>query len=167
MAPENFEISLMSTFQTAEMDLDRQASYLFKSGTYTHQKSVILIGCVGEWWRWKVVTRDAVEESVGDLLTGTPFGEDGDPLPKSEQLDDEDDDLLEIHYRDPLSGSESDEDDELNITSRERQIDVDEEMDYDDADDAWPGEWSSNIRLGTPASNQRFYLLHRHLTQLS
>ena len=182
-----FKDALMSKFHMAALDLDLQASYLFRSDTYMHQKQVILVACVGEWWRWKVAERDAPPRSESERVNDKDEddeGEDEDECDSDEEDEDkdkdegEDKDEVEVKVKvevdedvlETLSESESDGSDELNITSKEPQLDGGwEEPVHDDAKDAWPdvNEWSSNIRLGTPASNQRFFLLHKYLTELS
>jgi len=140
----------------ATSDLERQAGYLFTDHTRTVQNSVILVGCSGEWWRWRVATREEFQIRENVCLLGEE---------EDEEYDDEDEnDKVSVSMR---AMKEDYDSDPLNIESMVRNIDIgeDEAPEVDDAEQAWEkGEWSLSLRLGTPASNQRLYLIHKHLS---
>jgi len=51
---------------------------------------------------------------------------------------------------------------------RVTDIGEDEACVVEDAEQEWVTErWSLSLRMGTPASNQRFYLIHQHLSQVA
>jgi hypothetical protein len=153
----DFQAALSSYLNDAIADLERQASHLFADHTRASQKSVILIGCSGEWWRWRVATRDDFQEyeKLGVLDEEEDEYDDG-----------EDEDRV---YVSKTAIQEEYDSDPLNIESMTRITDIgeDEASELGDAEEAWATEeWSLSLRLGTPASNQRLYLIHRRLSEV-
>lgn len=151
---------------TARQDLERQARYLFADTSSSMQNS-ILIGCSGRLrvaerkgfqaqkdFRGEDVEDDEDENEPSDLETQTTKGKTKSMFEKrsGRRNHDGSDDLV-IIIRPALDTSD--------IRAYQALL-------YDDAEKAWAaGEWSLFLRLGTKESNQRFYLIHKHLSNVT
>ena len=68
-----FQDALLLLLNDAINNLEHQASYLLANSSHAKQAFVILVGCSGEWWRWREFTRedfqrtpDILEEEEGE-----------------------------------------------------------------------------------------------------
>lgn len=146
---------------------------------------IILLACVGEWWSWKVAERhcyvsDADSmDALGDLeefeTAGPPKGTRKLPprgsktaLSRQMCVDKSDDESDEPSDKLPYNPRRKGEGMQKRSAHRIHYSDLGslQEQLEDNVENAMPpeDEWSDYIRLGSPASNQRLFLIHRFLS---
>ncbi|KAF9562367.1 hypothetical protein CPC08DRAFT_722236 [Agrocybe pediades] len=134
---DDFLRILRHGMQSARKQAVSQARLAFKDGRYNVEK-LVLIAMVGEWWSFRFVRASDVAETLS---------EESSPEEKQKKIKYHRSSQLMRHQalRSPLV-----EEPVANI------------------DDAVPpgSEWSNNILFGTPASNQRLFLVHREIQSL-
>lgn len=166
----------------SEFDGERQADHLFLNNLHDHQNSVVVIGWSGEWWHFREFFRPAREEPVNFFNVfneegGTTAGSHTYEIEKPGQKDN-------LYTEDHDTGMDIDDIDGVGqeiVPEFEIEADAAEPL-VDNIADAWPARhsddddpnnggltnerrdgWSGYMRIGTPASNQRMYLIHRRL----
>lgn len=160
----DFGSILSSYLNTAVTNLENQTFHLFADHTCICQKSVILVACSGEWWRWRVAMYEEFQEySKFDVIEGGKV----EKVVVEDKEDEDEDNRVYVLER---AKQEDYDSDPLNIELMAHIIDIgdDEASVVDDIEQAWPpkGAWSINLRLGMTASNQRFYLIHKRLSDV-
>jgi len=181
---EIFYEELSTLLDEAMHGLEKQAENGFLM-QHKEVNQIILLACVGEWWSWKVAERHyyITDADSMDALGGLEeFADAGSPkgtrkLPlrgsktaqskhmcvdKSDDESDEASDKLPYNQRRKGEGMQKRTADPIHYTdlgSLEEQVKA-------NVENARPPEdgWSDCIRLGSLASNQRFFLIHRFLS---
>ncbi|KAF8231249.1 hypothetical protein L208DRAFT_1033016, partial [Tricholoma matsutake] len=125
-----FVEALSSTFRIAYRCLEDQVENAFMMQS-TNVDRIIMFACVGEWWSWKIATR----EQYSDKIPYCPRRQGEGDKERSEHA---------IRYED---------------------LGADMEPVRTNVELAKPpdNDWSKFIRLGSPAFNQRLFLIHRFL----
>jgi len=190
---KSFVEDLIITFQQAYRCLEEQVENAFAMQS-TNVNRIILFACVGEWWSWKIATRDryitdngsdsssldssnsilpslfspagpmnlpqaqrqqpsrhAKNDNVRDKYTNPP----SPPLQLSDKLP----------YRPRTRGAGDKKKRQLEHPVRYEDLGEEMEQVRTNVEHAKPldNDWSKFILLGSPASNQRLFLIHRFL----
>ena len=181
----SFLRDLDGCFGFASASLEKQVENAFAMQSKNVDK-VIMVACVGEWWSWKIAKRESYifdsGSSSNDILLPSLFapGPSEKPPrsqpPREAKNDDSRRKAMDLHDE-PIKSS-----DKLPYSPRRkgqkrakersdhaiRYTDLGHEMEpvKEDVEEATPidDEWSGYILLGSPASNQRLFLIHRFLS---
>jgi hypothetical protein len=175
-----FARDLMGIFHEAYRCLEDQVENAFATQS-TNVDRVITFACVGEWWTWKIATREqyVTDDSSNDILpppfsTSNPW-EPSQRLPRDAKNAEarrkytsspspplRQSDKLLYH---PRRQGEGDKKKRSDHPIRYEDLGVEMEQVRSHVELAKPpdNDWSKLIRLGSPASNQRLFLIHRFL----
>jgi hypothetical protein len=181
-----FREVLAGLFDEAMRGLEKQVENGFAMQSKEINK-IILLACVGEWWSWKVAERHryVADDDEMNLLGGLEESENaGSPkgprkLPprgsktalnrrkcfESDDESEEEEPSDKLPYNPHRKGEEK-------MPKRSphpihyTELGPFEERLEENVENAMPPEdtWSNFIRLGSPASNQRLFLIHRFLS---
>jgi hypothetical protein len=150
----DFRTTLQTIMRDAEEQAGMQAALAFNDDVYKMDKLILITAC-GEWWRFVVATREIYlnkREVENDF-----FQEDEDDMVAYKARGDH---TLPKHTKGPGM---------LQPIRRHKDIGK-QSMEHveDDIEKVMPKEndWSNNICIGTPASNQRLYFIHRMLEEM-
>lgn len=174
-----FVEALSSTFRNAYRCLEDQVENAFMMQS-TNVDRIIMFACVGEWWSWKIATREqyVTDDPSNDILppafSTTDHWDPSQRKPRTAKNAE-----ARRKYTSPPSPPRR-ESDKIPYCPR-RQGEGDKERSehairYEDLGaDMEPvrtnvelakppdNDWSKFIRLGSPAFNQRLFLIHRFL----
>ena len=147
-----FRIDLQNILKDATGQAEDQAKLAFNDDVYKMDRMILIVGC-GEWWRFMIANR-AYFERGGDF-----FGE----------MEDEDDTAPAHNRQGKRAQLKRRGPGHLHSVHRHKEIGEEfMEKAEDDIANVMPDEnvWSNNIRIGTPASNQRLYSIHNMLGEM-
>jgi hypothetical protein len=155
---DDFRALLLAIMRDATEQVEDQAALAFNDDVYKMDK-IILIAACGEWWRFMIATRDVYERKAEYFF---------------QEMEDEDD-HDKVSYNAPARGNRAPQKNKSKgpgkLQSIRRHKDIGKEFMenvVNNIDNVMPDEnvWSNNIRIGTPASNQRLYVIHRMLGEM-
>lgn len=145
-----------------------QAAYLFRM--IPVQQSVMLMACTGHWWSCRIVTRDQVQHLEAKDR------EEADFIADEDEYDGDSDDEMDGGKDDGIGNELTDEDlneleDETDsaVSAQNGGVDAIEDLEpiVDEEKLEMPtSRWTNAMRLETRASNQKLFLIHRHLEQV-
>ena len=185
---EVFREGLGGLFDEAMHSLEKQAENGFAMQA-KEVNQIILLACVGEWWSWKIAERhlyvaraDLMNNILGDLEefenAGSPKGPRKLPprgsktaqnrqkcFEPEDESDESDESSDKVPYN-PRRKGEGKMQKRSAYPIHYTELGSFEERLKENVEDAMPPDyrWSNFIRLGSPASNQRLFLIHRFLS---
>jgi len=158
----HFREKLETLMRLAIEDVEDQARLAFGVTLYKELNAIILIAACGEWWRFRVATRDGMKSEDTFNLLESPDEEDSN-------FDVDENDMVSYNKHSSESRGETKKVPGHRVSALQRYTDLGPGGDMDvlkgDVENAMPeiDEWSGNICFGTGASNQRLFLIHRWL----
>ncbi|KAF8870382.1 hypothetical protein BD779DRAFT_1478929 [Infundibulicybe gibba] len=139
---QDFVSSLQICMNRAQLGATLQAEHAFESYPDSVH-TLVALACCGEWWSWAIIAATRGEQR---------------------QHAESDDDGAMVPYRPKGTAARPG-------FEPVRYVNLGDAMEHakENSADAEPevGDWSLPILLGSPASNQRFYLIREHLKRLS
>ncbi|KAF8878114.1 hypothetical protein BD779DRAFT_1474954 [Infundibulicybe gibba] len=161
---QDFVSSLQICMNRAQLGATLQAEHAFESYPDSVH-TLVALACCGEWWSWAIIKRPPEENNdnmLDEVDSGRKFVPDDDKEPGDEA--ESDDDGAMVPYRPKGTAARPG-------FEPVRYVNLGDAMEHakENSADAEPevGDWSLPILLGSPASNQRFYLIREHLKRLS
>lgn len=185
----SFVENLKSMFDEAYRSLEKQVENAFAMQS-TNVNRMILCACVGEWWSWKIATRDHYttddsdkdfQNTSSDILPPSLFIQTVGRIVNDRPARAAKNEKARAKCIDPPNPPAVQSSDKLPYHPHRRgeehmrkrseypihYEDLGEYMEQVAADvelaKPLDNDWSKYIRLGTPASNQRLFLIHRFL----
>ncbi|GLB40056.1 hypothetical protein LshimejAT787_0705660 [Lyophyllum shimeji] len=167
-----FTKSLEGRFTDAATDAQAQAMIVFERADYVNMTSLILIIAVGEWWRFRIFTRDEYED-VKQSLEKFSFFEEQEDKEKQQEKKKKKKKKTGAGIRVPAKRTLEEDGRQGGWPYKREPIKLFHEIDdVEPIQSNWndckpePGTFTRNILFGSPQSNQRFYYIHTLLKRL-